>query len=195
MDDRTIFQKIGDAVVDFAPGIATVLAATGVGAPIAAAVGAVGALGRSFGLGSSAKPEDVLTAISADPELRLKAMIAENDFKVEMGKQELEAMKAQLADVQSARTRQVESEKASGRRDYSLYVLAWTIIGGYFLLMGGLLYFSYQGRPISDQTGVLFMLFGTLSTSFGMVVGYFFGSSKGSADKSMELANIAAKKA
>jgi len=48
--------------------------------------------------------------------------------------------------------------------------------------------------PITDQTGVLFMLFGTLSTSFGMVVGYFFGSSKGSADKSMELANIAAKK-
>jgi len=189
-EEKSIFQKIGDAVVDFAPGIATVLAATGIGAPIAGAVGAVGALGRAFGLGSSAKPEEVLTAISADPEIRLKAMIAENDHKAEMGRQELEAMKAQLADVQSARSRQVESERVTGRRDMNLYVLAWTIIGGFFLLMAILLFVKIP----EDSTGVIFMLFGSLSAAFGGVVSYFFGSSKGSADKSMELANIAAKK-
>ena len=189
-EEKSIFQKIGDAVVDFAPGIATVLAATGIGAPIAGAVGAVGALGRAFGLGSSAKPEEVLTAISADPEIRLKAMISENDHKAEMGRQELEAMKAQLADVQSARSRQVESERVTGRRDMNLYVLAWTIIGGFFLLMAILLFVKIP----EDSTGVIFMLFGSLSAAFGGVVSYFFGSSKGSADKSMELANIAAKK-
>jgi len=189
-DERTIFQKIGDVVVDFAPGIATVLAATGIGAPIAGAVGAVGALSRAFGLGSAAKPEDVLTAISVDPEIRLKAQIADNDFKAEMGRQELEATKAQLADVQSARRRQVESEEASGRRDTNLYVLAWTIIGGFFGLMAILLFVKIP----EDSTGVIFMLFGSLSAAFGGVVSYFFGSSKGSADKSMELANIASKK-
>ena len=189
-DEKTIFQKIGDAVVDFAPGISTVLAATGVGAPIAAAVGAVGALGRAFGLGSAAKPEEVLQAISIDPEIKLKAMIADNDFKVEMGRQDLEETKAQLADVQSARTRQVESEKAIGRRDTNLYMLAWCIIVGFFALMAILLFVKIP----DDSTGVIFMLFGSLSAAFGGVVSYFFGSSKGSADKSQELAAIAAKK-
>jgi len=102
-EEKSIFQKIGDAVVNFAPGIATILTATGVGAPVGAAVGAIGALGRAFGLGDSAKPEDVLTAISADPEIRLKAMVAENDFKVKMKQAELDETKAYLSDVQSAR--------------------------------------------------------------------------------------------
>ena len=189
-EEKTIWQKIGNAVVDFAPGIATVLAATGVGAPAAAAVGAVGALGRALGLGSSAKPEEVLQAISVDPEIRLKAVIADNDFKAEMGRQEIEWLKAELADVQSARMRQVESEKATGRRDTNLYVLAWTIIVGFFGLMGILLFAVIP----DDSTGVIFMLFGALAAGFGQVLQYFFGSSKGSADKSMELATIAAKK-
>jgi hypothetical protein len=190
MDEKTIFQRIGDAVVDFAPGIATVLAATGVGAPVAGAVGALGALGRAFGLGSTAKPEEVLTAISADPEIRLKAMVADNDFKAEMGRQDLEAMRAELADIQSARTRQVESEKAIGRRDTNLYLLAWCICAGFFGLMAVLLFVKIP----EDSTGVIFMLFGSLSAAFGGVVSYFFGSSKGSADKSQELATIAAKR-
>lgn len=188
-DERSIFQKIGDAVTDFAPGIATVLAATGVGAPVAAAVGAVGALGRAFGLGSSAKPEDVLTAISADPEIRLKAMVADNDFKAKMRDLEIQELKTYIEDVQSARTRQVETEKATGRRDTNLYVLAWTIIGGFFGLMAVLLFVKIP----EDSTGVIFMLFGSLSAAFGGVVSYFFGSSKGSADKSAELSSIAAK--
>jgi len=107
-----------------------------------------------------------------------------------MGRQDLEAMKARLADVQSARTRQVESEKAIGRRDTNLYTLAWCIIVGFFGLMAILLFVKIP----DDSTGVIFMLFGSLSAAFGGVVSYFFGSSKGSADKSQELATIAAKK-
>jgi len=187
MADETIFQKIGNAIVNFAPGIATILTATGVGAPIGAAVGAIGALGRAFGLGDSPKPEDVLQAISADPEIRLKAMIAENDFKAKMAQLELDETKAYLSDVQSARDRQASVEKVTGRRDTNLYVLAWFIVGGFFSLMGILLFVKIP----EDSTGVIFMLFGSLSAAFGGVVSYFFGSSKGSADKSMELSQTA----
>lgn len=187
MEERSTLQKIGDAVVNFAPGIATILTATGVGAPIGAAIGAVGALGRAFGLGDSAKPEEVLSAISADPEIRLKAMIAENDFKVKMKQAELDETKAYLEDVQSARLRQSQVEKVTGRRDTNLYMLAWTIIFGFFGLMCILLFVKIP----EDSTGVIFMLFGALSASFGAVVSYFFGSSKGSADKSMELSETA----
>ena len=178
-DERSVFQKIGDAVADFAPGIATILTATGVGAPVGTAIGAVGALSRAFGLGSASKPEDILQAISADPEIRLKAMIADQDFKLKMREQDLEEIKAQLVDVQSARSRQVEGEKATGKRDANLYILAWTIILGFFILMGFLLKWPVP----EDQNGVVFMLFGALATGFGQVLAYFFGSSKGSQDK------------
>ena len=186
-EERSVFQKIGDAVTDYAPGLAGILALVpGVGTVPAAALGAVAALGRSLGLGSAAKPEDVLQAISADPEIRLKAMVAENDFKTEMGRQDLEKLKAELADVQSARLRQVESEKATGKRDLNLYVLAWTIILGFFILMGFLLKWPVP----EDQNGVVFMLFGALATGFGQVLQYFFGSSKGSSDKNEQIGQL-----
>lgn len=183
-DEKNVFQKIGDAVVDFAPGIATVLAATGVGAPIAAAVGAVGALGRAFGLGSTASPADVLAAISkADPEAAIKIMVAENDFKIKMRDFELQELRAELGDIQSARSRQVAHETVTGKSDVNLYVLAWTIVVGFFGLMG--LLFKYAVP--ADQTGVVFMLFGSLAAAFGAVIQYFFGSSSGSAAKTVML--------
>jgi len=186
-EERSVFQKIGDAVTDYAPGLAGILALVpGVGTVPAAALGAVVALGRSLGLGSAAKPEDVLSAISTDPEIRLKAMVAENDFAVKMGQQELDKLKAELADVQSARSRQVESEKATGKRDYNLYILAWTVIIGFFALMGFLLKIPVP----QDQSGVIFMLFGSLSSAFGAVIGYFFGSSKSSADKNEQIGQL-----
>lgn len=185
-DEKSIFQKIGDAVADFAPGMAAVLTATGVGAPVGAAISAVGALSRAFGLGSASKPEDVLQAISADPEIRLKAMVADNDFKLKLRDQDIEEMKVQLADVQSARSRQVESEKATEKRDYNLYILAWTVIIGFFALMGFLLKIPVP----QDQSGVIFMLFGSLSSAFGAVIGYFFGSSKSSADKNEQIGQL-----
>jgi hypothetical protein len=181
--ERTIYQKIGDAVVDFAPGIATILAATGVGAPIAAAVGAVAALGRACGLGSAAKPEEVLTAISADPEIRLKAMIAENDFKAEMGRQEIEKLKTELADVQSARQREIEVTKATGKRDWNMICVGWMIILGYIGMMGFLAYHAAHGQPIKDDTGILFLLVGNLVTFVGIVVAYLYGTTRSSQAK------------
>jgi hypothetical protein len=192
-EERSIFQKIGDSIADFAPGIATILTATGVGAPIGAAVGAVGALSRAFGLGSAAKPEDVLQAISADPEIRLKAMIAENGFRAEMGRQEIEKLRVQLADVQSARSRQVESEKAIGKKDWNLYILAYLGVGLPFILVG---YFIYYGLPkMTPETALMVGGFvGIILSKYGSIFDYFFGSSQGSATKSQELAQIAMKK-
>jgi len=184
-DDKNVFQKIGDAVVDYAPALAGVLALVpGAGAVPAAAISALGALGKSLGLGTNAKPEDVLAAVTADPEIRLKAIVAENEFKLGMREADIEELKAKLADVQSARNRQIEHEKATGKSDINLYVLAWVLVIGFFGLTGMLLYFSYEGKSITDTTGTLFMLMGTMATCFGMVVGYFFGSSVGSAQKS-----------
>jgi len=145
-------------------------------------------------LGVEPTQEAVMQEIASNPEALLKLKEFEGNNRVELEKLAIQRAGMEYADTADARKRQTDSEKATGKRDVNLYVLAWTIIGGFFGLTGGLLYFSYSGKPIVDQSGVLFMLLGTLSTSFGMVVGYFFGSSKGSADKSMELAQLAAKK-
>ena len=183
-DERSVFQKIGDAVTDYAPGLAGILALVpGVGTVPAAALAAVGALGRAVGLGSQAKPEDVLQAISVDPEIRLKALVAENDFKAEMGRQEIEKLKTELADVQSARQREIEITKTTGKRDTNMIITGWFIILGYIGMMGFLLYHAAHNQPIKDDTGILFMLMGNLVTFVGMVVAYQFGTTRSSQAK------------
>ena len=139
-------------------------------------------------LGVEPTEEAVLKELTNNPESLLKLKEFEGNNKVELERLAIQRVSMEYADTADARKRQTDSERATGKRDYNLYVLAWTIIGGYFGLTSMLLYFSYTGKPIQDATGVLFMLFGTLSTAFGMVVGYFFGSSKGSADKMETLA-------
>lgn len=164
------------------------LLATFGGVPGMIASGAIKAITEVFGLTDKATPDDILKAISTDPQAALKLALAEQDFQVKMRESDIEELKAQLVDVQSARQRQVEHEKITGKSDRNLYVLAWTLVVGFFLLTGGLLYFSYIGKPISDSTGVLFMLMGTMATAFGGVIQYFFGSSKSSNDKTELLA-------
>lgn len=91
----------------------------------------------------------------------------------------LEEIRAWLGDVQDARLREREIVKATGSKDTNLYVLAWTMVGGFFGLTATLMFVPLP----ADQSGVIFMLFGALSSGFGSTIAYFFGSSKGSSDK------------
>ncbi len=181
---------------DVAAKVAEILPAAGAtfAGPLGGGIGlAIKALANAFGITSAEpKPDQVMTAIAADPQALLKLQLAMVDFQKAEMEEETKRLKMELEDVQSARQRQIEVEKATGKRDVNLYVLAWTIIGGFLGLTGLLLYYSYLGKQIADQTGVLYMLLGTLSTSFGMVVGYFFGSSRGSAEKSIAIERSAA---
>ncbi len=87
--------------------------------------------------------------------------------------------KLYLADTASARWREVELTKATGKREYNLYVLAWTVVVGFFALMGMMM----RAEMPQVNVGPINQLFGALAAGFGLVLGYFFGSSKGSADK------------
>ncbi len=180
------WQEISKLVADSAP-----LVGGALGGPPGAALGAaIKALAGIFGItkGDPA-PEEVAVALKADPEMNFKLRQADYQFTLELRRLDKEELGIILADIQSARNTATEQTKATGSRDINLYVLAWTIIGGFLGLTTLLLYFSYLGKSIVDQTGVLYMLMGTLSTSFGMVVGYFFGSSLGNRAKDVLLAN------
>ncbi len=151
-----------------------------IGGPVGSAVGlAVNALAKIFGLSPEATPDQIDQAIHQDPQAALKLRIAEMDFQLALNKQRLDETEMHLKDVQNARSREVETTRATGKRDINQYVLAWVIISGFFGLMSLLIFYETP----KDQNGVVFMLFGALATGFGTVLQYYFGSSKGSAEK------------
>lgn len=64
-----------------------------------------------------------------------------------------------------------------------MYILGAFIALGTFFLIGMLVYVVLK-NPDTPLKDVLVMAIGSLLAAFGLVVGYFYGSSKGSADKS-----------
>jgi hypothetical protein len=179
-EERNIFQKIGDAVTDYAPGIAGILALVpGVGTTPAAALGAVAALGKAFGLGTQAKPEDVLTTIQnmPDSELKLKFVQAENDYQLQM-------VKTTLADVQNARQREVDITKVTGKKDLNLYALSWVITIGFFISLIATFVFKVP----TENKDMMTYLVVTLQNGTILAWSYYYGSSAGSSVKTDLLA-------
>lgn len=69
--------------------------------------------------------------------------------------------------------------KLIDKKDLNLYILSWLVVIGFYSLVGVLMW-----KPIPKGSNeVLFILFGSLSSGFGTVLGYFFGGSKGSDEK------------
>lgn len=140
-----------------------------IGGPGGAAIGT--AVAGLFGADPK-DPEDVLKKLISDPEaiLKLKRFEAEN---------EREILKIYMADVHSARQREVEVTKATGGTNWPIYALAGVVLVGFFALVSALF---FKTIPEGSKEAA-YMLFGALSGSFSGVVQYFFGSSKGSSDK------------
>ena len=139
-----------------------------------------------------ATPDAFMKVLDLDPNAVLKFKEFEMAHKVEIQKLILEEERMYLQDRQDARSRQVESEKATGHRDVNLYVLAWMVVGLFFTLVGMLMWVTLPEANV----GPVNQLFGAMATGFGMVLQYFFGSSKGSAEKTaamMEFKEFAAK--
>ena len=163
-------------------GTAAPIVGTLIGGPAGAAVG--GAVSKLLGVEET--PEAVESELKNNPEALLKLKEYEYTHKEKLQEMELETLKTTLADVQSARSRQVETQKATGKVDVNFYALTWLVVLGFFALMYGLLFVTI---PVG-QTNVVYMLFGTLASGFGAVMQYFYGTSKGSSDKSLQLMQI-----
>jgi len=140
-------------------------------------------------LGVPATQEAVSAAIATDPEAALKLAKYEMDNKIELQKLQIQREQMLINDVQSARNREIETTKATGKRDMNMFILAWVIIGGWLGAIVALIVLKILAPDSQVATDpILSMLFGSLSTNAGMVVGYFFGSSRGSDNKNAMLA-------
>lgn len=177
------WKGIGKKVFEAAPLIGTVL-----GGPAGGAVGSVVSMvGSALGLEpDETTPKAVDALLMSDPDALLKLKQAEMDHKVELQKLALETDRVFLADRSDARSREVEITKVTEKRDATLIGLAWLVVIGFFTVMVLLM---YKGIAPESSSEVVYLLIGALTTGFGTVLAYFFGSSKGSADKTATLAN------
>jgi len=135
-------------------------------------------------LGVENDPEKIDIALTnATPEQIAKIKELEYAHKEKLITLGLEKDRLYLADVQSARQREISIVQATGKKDINQYILAWTIISAFSLLCSFLLFNSIP----TGQSDVVYLLFGGLVSGFTTVINYFFGSSKGSADKNVML--------
>lgn len=172
MDWDSIKKLIGTS----APVLGTLI-----GGPAGAAVGSI--VGGLLGVDST--PEAIERELKGNPEALLKLKKYEMDHKEKLQGMELDELKAYLGDVQSARKRQTDHEDKTGKTDKNLYALAWLTVGGFFGLIGIMMFVDVP----TQNYDILYMLLGALTAKTGSVYNYFFGTSKGSADKNVMLAN------
>lgn len=134
-------------------------------------------------LGCAETPDGVHTALASSPEALVALRKFEMDNAVALQTLKLQELQAYLGDVASAREREKAIVASTGQADINLYVLAWTVVIGFFVLVGVLMFINLPGTNI----GPVNQLFGAMAVGFGTVLSYFFGSSKSSADKTAML--------
>jgi len=132
-------------------------------------------------------PEEVMNAIQGDPEAIAKIRELEMQHKFKLQELQLEETQAFLKDIDSARSREASIVAATGEKDRDLYILAYIVVGAFFLLTAYLAYGAMNpgtgGESSLGKDPLIMMIVGGLISGFTQVLSYFFGSSQGSAAK------------
>jgi hypothetical protein len=134
--------------------------------------------------------EKVLDKVLPDPEAKAKAQAT----LMEMAqKGQLAELEAHVKEMDSARKREIEiatSEFAPTINKIVTPVLALGTVGLTFLLFGIIVFAEVK----SDAKDIIIYVLGALTSAVTMVLGYYFGSSAGSKEKSQQLDDILDKK-
>jgi hypothetical protein len=134
--------------------------------------------------------EKVLDKVLPDPEAKAKAQAS----LMEMAQRgELAQLEAQVKEMQSARDREVQiatSEFAPMLSKIVTPLLALGTVGLTFILFGVIIFVDVD----TESKDILIYVLGALTSAVTMVLGYYFGSSAGSKEKSAQLDDIMEKK-
>jgi len=178
------WKEVGAKIAKAAPILGSIL-----GGPLGGGIGGVVALlASAFGLNpEEVTPEKINECLIRDPQAINKIQEIETQNRPELQRIALELEKAYLQDRADARARQVAVTKATGQRETNLYVIAWTFVAGFFASIIIMMWLVLNGKMPADMpqyvTFLLGSLFGTLTAGVTAIIQYFFGSSKGSAEK------------
>ena len=175
-------------------GLAPTVASWIMGDKTGAAIGKVTGIAREI-LGTD-NANDIEKAVSADPELALRFKMAllqaEADARAheaDMRRQDLDALKAQLLDVQSARSAQVELAKTGSPLSWSAAVVSVLAVAAF---VGALVaIFMFKGSLPPDLKDILLILIGAAVSGYNQVLNYYLGSSSGSSQKTAALEKVA----
>jgi putative Mn2+ efflux pump MntP len=130
--------------------------------------------------------EKVLDRVIPDPKAKQKAIEAlkELDQKGELAK-----IEAEFADKQSAREREMKIANSEFAPMLNKIVTPILALGTVILAFGLFLVIIFVDvNPQSKD--ILIYVLGTLSSAVTMVLGYYFGSSLSSKDKTKELSDL-----
>lgn len=136
------------------------------------------ALAEGLGLSSDATETEIEKAVlAADPSQLATLRQIDADFKVEMKKLDIDLEQIFAQDRDSARRRQQSTEDPMNG-----WLSALVTIG----FFGELIALMFLEIPDASKPALLIML-GVLGTEFSRIMAFYFGSSKGSQDKTQLL--------
>ncbi|MFC1477249.1 hypothetical protein ACFL6L_02170 [candidate division KSB1 bacterium] len=130
-------------------------------------------------LGADHDPQSISDAVKNDPDAYVKLKDLESKYTVELQEISLQLDKARLQDKRDVREREYEMARI-GKSNWPLYSLGALIAFGFF---AALTIIIFKGLPEGENNNLLMLMVGGLISNFTAVVSYFFGSSKGSAEK------------
>ena len=134
--------------------------------------------------------EKVLDKVMPDPNAKAEAQAK----LMEMAQRgELAQLESHVKEMQSARDREIQiatSSAAPMLNKIVTPVLALGTVGLTFILFGVIIFVDVD----SDSKDILIYVLGALTSAVTMVLGYYFGSSAGSKEKSQQLDEILDKK-
>jgi hypothetical protein len=134
--------------------------------------------------------EKVLDKVMPDPNAKAEAQAK----LMEMAQRgELAQLESHVKEMQSARDREIQiatSSAAPMLNKIVTPVLALGTVGLTFILFGVIIFVDVD----SDSKDILIYVLGALTSAVTMVLGYYFGSSAGSKEKSSQIDELLGKK-
>jgi hypothetical protein len=124
-------------------------------------------------------PSGIEAAIARDPNTAQQFKTALIQAEADARRQEFEALKAQLTDVQNARSQTVSLAQARSPIAYGAVVVSTIVLLGFAVM----LWLAIKEEVPANQRDMVTLLLGTLAGMASSVVAYWVGSSSGSMQK------------
>jgi hypothetical protein len=158
------FIGLASAITRYAPFLANAVKAT---SPLAGLL--VSAVGSAFGVDiKEADLTSLIARINTDPSAEVKLKKIQYDYEEIIFSDE-------VSDRDSARKREEEFLKITGKRDWLMEFIAIILIAGYFIMCSLLIFNKLDDK---GNMQIIYMMFGQLTGGFIMVLSYYFGTSK-----------------
>jgi len=169
--------KFGYLIETIAPTIATAI-----GGPVAGM--AVKALSTALLGHENGTKDDITNALAtATPDQIVAIKKADNNFKVQMKKLDIDLERISADDRDSARKMRIETKDRTPDPLSFVVIISWVVIQFYI--------FSHVIDPTMRE--LVARILGTLDAALTLVLSFWFGSSNGSRQKDDTLSNLRSK--